>query len=165
MEIVILYNSKFKIKIFKREFKVYDDNKKEKDIIVKYFDGLLQLKDNVNLNFKILPNKDNKLKEELMIKQQNLKSILKEKREKIEIFIKYVEQLQNIIKYFKKLEDKGCPFLLDILVTSSKDKITFELVGEPLKYDELIFKLKQFYNEIVEYQSKFYKENEYFRYI
>ena len=161
----ILNNSKFKIKIFKREFIVYDNNKKEKDIIVKDFDGLQQLKDNVNLNFELLPNIDNKLKEELMMKHQNLKSILKEKREKIEIFIKYVEQLQNIIKYFKNLENKGCPFLIDILVTSSKDKITFELVDEPLKYDELIFKLKQFYNDIVEYQSKFYKENEYFRYV
>ena len=48
---------------------------------------------------------------------------------------------------------------------SSKDKITFELVDEPLKYDEKIFKLKQFYNEIVEYKSKFYKENVFFRYI
>ena len=160
----ILNNSKFKIKIFKREFKVYDDNKREKDIIIKDFDGLLRLKNNVNLKFEVLPNIDNKKEEKLITKQQNLKSILKVKREKIKIFIKYVEQLQNIIKYFEKLENKGCPFLIDIFITTSKDKITFELVNEPLKYNELILKLKQFHNAIVEYQVKFYRENEYFRY-
>ena len=86
-----------------------------------------------------------------------------EKNKKIEIFVRYVEQLQNIIKYFKKLEDHVCPFLIDIVVKTSKDVITFELVNEPLKYEKLIILLKEYCRAIIENQSKFYKENEFFR--
>ena len=153
----ILNSSKFKIEFFKREFKVFDDNKKVKDNIVNDLDGLIQLKDNINLNFEDLPD-DNKVNEKR-------KEEIKKKRVKIEIFCKYVEQLQKIIKYFKKLEDKGCPFLIDITIKLIKEKITYELVNTTLEYKELIDKLKEFCNTIVEYQYKFYKENEYFRLI
>ena len=154
---LILNNSEFKIEFFKRKFKVYDDNKKEKEIIIQDLDGLIQLKDNINLNFEDLPDNNNineKSKEELKIK-----------RAKIEIFVKYVEQMRNIIYLFSKLENKGCPFLIDILVTTKKDKITFELVNTVLSYKELILKLKQFLFTLLEFQNKFYKENEYFRLI
>ena len=152
----ILHNSEFKIEFFKREFKVYDDNKKEKDIMAKDLDGLIQIKDNINLNFQ-LPG-DNKVSEKN-------KEELKQKKEIIEKFVKYVEQLQNIIRYFQKLENKGWPFLIDIIVKASENKVKFELVNEAWNYNELIFKLKEYYNAIIDIQSKFYKENEYFRLI
>ena len=151
---VILNNSEFKIEFFKREFKVFDEKQNEKkDIIAKDLDGLIQIKDNINLNSEI---SGGELKEER-------KKELMEKNKKIEIFVRYVEQLQNIIKYFKKLEDHVCPFLIDIVVKTSKDVITFELVNEPLKYEKLIILLKEYCRAIIENQSKFYKENEFFR--
>ena len=89
----ILNNSKFEMYLFKREFKVYDDDQKEiDDIIVKDIDGLIKLKYNINLNFEVLPDNiklDEKQKEEL-----------NNKKRKIEIFIKYVQQIQNINTYF-----------------------------------------------------------------
>ena len=154
---LILNNSKFKIEFFKREFNVYDDDNKEKEIIAQDLDGLIQLKDNINLNFEDLPD-DNKVNEKR-------KEELKEKRVKIEIFVRYVEQLQDTIKLFSKLENKGCPFLIDILIIAKKDKITFELVNTALSFDELKLKLNQFLLALFEFQSKFYKENEYFRLI
>jgi hypothetical protein len=153
----ILNNSKFKMHFFKREFKIYDDNKKEIDIIVKDLNELIQLKDNIKLNNEELPD--------AYIMNENRKIELKEKKEKIIKFVKYIEQLQNINRYFSKLENKGCPFLINIIITTSKGEISFELVNEPIKYNELIFKLKQFCNTIIEYKFKLYKENEYFRYI
>ena len=59
----ILNNSVYKLELFRREFHVYEDNenkkeKKEIEIIAKDLDGLIQLKDNINLNFEDLP--DNK---------------------------------------------------------------------------------------------------------
>ena len=158
----VLNNSKFKITLFKREFKVYEnDNEKEKEIIAKDLDGLIQLKDNINLYFEELP--DIKTKDEK--KQKERKKQLEEKKKKINIFYNYIEQLQTIIKYFTKLENKGCPFLIDITVTALKDEIKFELVNNPLKYKELILKLKEYCNTIVEFQSKYYKNNEYFRFV
>ena len=151
----ILNNSKFKFEFFKRELKVYDDNKKEKDIITKDLDGLIQLKDKINLNFEGLPYKFTK----------RLKIELKNKSNKIKIFIRYVEHLQCINKYFKNLENKGCPFLINIIVTISKDKIEYKLANEYLSYNELISRLKEYYHAILEYQLKFYKKNEYFRYV
>ena len=51
---VILNNSEFKIEFFKREFKVFDEKQNEKkDIIAKDLDGLIQIKDNINLNSEI----------------------------------------------------------------------------------------------------------------
>ena len=93
------------------------------------------------------------------------KKELKEKRKKIEIFVKYIERLQNILNYFTYLENKGCPFLIDIKITASKDDIKYELVNDKLEYKEIIIKLKQFCNTIDEYQKQFYKENEHFRFI
>ena len=151
----ILNNSEFRILFFKREFKVYDDNKNVKDIIAKDLDGLIQIKDNINLNYDIPEDsKVSKIKKELL-----------EKKERIENFVRYTEQLQNIIKYFKKLENKGCPFFIDITIKALKDKVTFILVDEPIKYNYLIFLLREYSNTIAEFQSKFYKENEYFRYV
>ena len=154
----ILNNSKFEMYLFKREFKVYDDDQKEiDDIIVKDIDGLIKLKYNINLNFEVLPDNiklDEKQKEEL-----------NNKKRKIEIFIKYVQQIQNINNYFSKLENKGCPFFIDITIIITKEKIIYELVNNSLSYDELINKLKEYYNTIKEYQLRFYKENEYFRYV
>ena len=154
----ILNNSKFEIKLFKRVFKVYDDNQKEiNDILVKDLDGLIQLKNNINLNFENLLDNiklDEKQKEEL-----------NNKKRKIEIFIKYVEQLQNINHYFSKLENKGFPFFIEVKITTSKDNIVYELVNNRLEYDELIFKMKEYHKAIKEYQTKLYKENEYFRYV
>ena len=59
----ILNNSVYKLELFRREFHVYEDNenkkeKKEIEIIAKDLDGLIKLKDNINLNFEDLP--DNK---------------------------------------------------------------------------------------------------------
>ena len=154
----ILNNSKFEISLFKREFKVYDDDQNEiNDIIVKNLNGLIKLKYNINLNFGELPDNiklDEKQKEEL-----------NNKKRKIEIFIKYVQQIQNINNYFSKLENKGCPFFIDITIIITKEKIIYELVNNSLSYDELINKLKEYYNTIKEYQLRFYKENEYFRYV
>ena len=150
----ILNNSEFRIEFFKMEFKVYDDNGKEIDIIAKDLDGLIQIKDNINLNFE-LPD-DNKMSE------KNKKE-LKEKNERIGKYVKYVKQLQEIIRYFKRLENKGCPFLIDIIVKASKDEVTFELVNEPMKFNMLRFLLKDYCTKMIAFQSQFYKENEYFR--
>ena len=153
----ILNNSKFELKFFKREFKVFDNDKKEIDIIAKDLDGLIQLKDNINLNFEDL-SENNKVNEKQKIE-------INEKKNKIEIFVRYINQLQTINKYFSLLESKGCPFLIDIVVITSKDEIIYELVNKRLKYNILILNLKEYCNTIVEYQLKFYKENEYFRYV
>ena len=154
----ILNNSEFKIEFFKREFKVYDNTDKEKkeiDIIAKDLDGLIQLKDNINLNFEDLPNKVS----------EKQKKNLNEKRAKIALFVKYVEQIQIINKYFSILENKGCPFLIDAAIVVSNGSINYELVNISLKYNELISLLKEYCNTIVEYQLKFYKEKVYFRYV
>ena len=151
----ILNNSEFKIQLFKREFRVYDDNKKEIKINANNLDGLIELKDNINLNFESLPDNMN----------ENKKREFELKRNRIKIFVRYIEQLQQIIKYFSILESKGCPFLIDIVVTALKDNITFELVNNRLKYKLLILKLKEYCNAMAEYQLKFYKENEYFRFV
>ena len=155
---IVLNNSKFKIEFFKREFKVFDDNNKEIEIIAKDLDGLIQIKDNINLYFGDLP--DN-IKES----EEKKKEELEEKKNKIKKYARYIDELQCIIKYFTKLENKGCPFLIDIIVKTEKDNVKYELVNNPLPFKELIFKLKEYCNAMVEYQSKFYKENEYFRYI
>ena len=150
----ILNNSEFKIEFFKMEFKVYDKNNREKDIMAKDLDGLIQIKDNINLNFELPGN-------ESISKDSEIK--IKEKKKRIEIFVRYVERLQNIIRYFKKLENRGCPFIVDIRVIASKDIITYKLVDESWNYDKLIFTLKEFCKTIMEYQLEFYKTNEYFR--
>ena len=54
---------------------------------------------------------------------------------------------------------------MDITVTAKKDNIKYILINTELKYKELMFKLKEYYNILVRYQSKFYKENEYFRFV
>jgi len=38
------------------------------------------------------------------------------------------------------LENKGYPFLIDIMVYTIKGEIKYELVNNPIKYHELIFK-------------------------
>ena len=96
---------------------------------------------------------------------EDKKKELKEKRKKIEIFVKYIERLQNILNYFTYIENKGCPFLIYIKIIASKDNIKYELVNDKLENKEFIIKLKQFCNTIDEYQKQFYKENEYFRFI
>ena len=63
------------------------------------------------------------------------------------------------------MENKACPFFIDITIIITKEKIIYELVNNSLSYDELINKLKEYYNTIKEYQLRFYKENEYFRYV
>ncbi len=163
----ILNNSKLKIELFKREFKVKDENNKEKEIKIKDLDGLLQLKDYVNLNYEDLLKSDTNEKEEKEIVKKEIKEkkFIIEKFEKIEIFVRYIERLQNIIKYFTHLEKNGCPFSVDITVIAKKDNIKYILVNTELKYEKLIFKLKEYCNALVRYQSKFYKENEYFRFV
>ena len=49
--------------------------------------------------------------------------------------------------------------------TAKKDNIKYILVNIELNYEKLIFKLKEYCNALVRYQSKFYKENEYFRFV
>ena len=149
----ILYNSKFEIKFFKRNFKVYDEDKKEKDIIAKDLDGLIQLKDNISLNSDDLPNKLSSEK----------KAEIEERNKRIKIFVKYVEQIQNLNKYFQKLESKGCPFLIDISILASKDEIIFKLMNEILQYNKLLVTLKEFCFSIEKYQAEFYEKNVYFR--
>ena len=39
---------------------------------------------------------------------------------KIEISVKYNELLKNILNYFTYLENKGCPFLIDIKIQNRK---------------------------------------------
>ena len=151
----ILKNSEYKFEFFRREFIVYDNNRKEKTNLAKDLDGLIQLKDNINTNFEEIPTGLN----------EERKKELLDKQKKITIFVKYVNQLQNINKYFKKLENKGCPFLIDILIKVIEDKIIIELVNEVIEYNSLIYKLKQFCFALVEFQSKFYKDNQYFRYV
>ena len=51
---------------------------------------------------------------------------------------KYIDQLQTINKYFSLLESKGCPFIIDIVVITSKDEILYELVNKCLRYNILI---------------------------
>ena len=119
--------------------------------------ALIQLKDNINLNFEDL-SENNKVNEKQKIE-------INEKKNKIEIFVRYIDQLQTINKYFYLLESKGCPFIIDIVVITSKDEILYELVNKCLRYNILILNLKEYCNTIVEYQLKLYKENEYFRYV
>ena len=180
----ILNNSKFIIELFKREFKVYEDEnrKKEKKIFKsdddkegkedgkakkntnKILAELIELKDNINLNFEDLPDdKKESDSKQISEKKEKQRKELEEKRDNIVKFVRYIEQLQRIIKYFTILENKGCPFLIDIAVNTFKGEIKYELVNNPLKYHELIFKLKDYCNTMTEYQAKFYKENEYFR--
>ena len=63
------------------------------------------------------------------------------------------------------MENKGYPFLIDIMVYTIKGEIKYELVNNPIKYHELIFKLKEYCNTMTEFQVKFYRENEYFRFV
>ncbi len=168
----VLNNSEFEIELFKREFKVKDENNKEKEIIAKDLDGLIQLKDNINLNFEDPPESKKEEKEiedektkEKKEKEAKRNKELKEKKEKIEIFVRYIERLQSIIKYFTHLEKNGCPFSVEVTVTAKKDNIKYILVNTELNYEKLIFKLKEYCNALVRYQSKFYKENEYFRFV
>ena len=112
------------------------------------------MKDNINLNFEELPF-SNKVKDED-------KKNLKEKKEKISKFVEYIEHLQAIIKLFTRLENKGCPFLIDITITALNSLVTYQLVNHKLEYKDLILKLKQYCDAMGEYQKKFYKENEYF---
>ena len=172
----VLNNSKFIIELFKREFKVYKDDDRKEEIKIfkrdeekekkknnkKVLDELIELKDNINLNFEDLPEDKKKVDDE---KKRKQKKELEEKRANIVKFVRYIEQLQNIIKYFTILENKGCPFLIDIIVNTKKGEIKYELVNNPIKYNELIFKLKEYCNTMTEYQVKFYKENEYFRFV
>ena len=67
---------------------MYDDNKKEIDIGINDLNGLIKLKNKINLNF------DNYL-------YNDLKKGLIEIKSKLEKFIDYVERIQNIVKYFK----------------------------------------------------------------
>ena len=178
----VLENSKLTIQLFKREFKVYkdDDRKEEIDIFNKgdkkekieekknntteVIDELIEIKDNINLNFEDLPDDIKKNNDEKNVeKRRKQKEDLEEKRANITLFVKYIEQLQNIIKFFTILENKGCPFLIDIVINAKKREIKYELVNNPLTYNELIFKLKEYCNAMVEYQINFYKDNEYFR--
>ena len=63
------------------------------------------------------------------------------------------------------MENKGCLFLIDIIVYRIKGEIKYELVNNPRKYHELIFRLKEYCNTMTEFQVKFYRENEYFRFV
>ena len=140
----ILNNSKLEISIFKKEFKVYNDNNKEiTDIIAKDLNGLIKLKLNIYLNLENLS--DN------IILGEKQKKELDDKKIKIKKFIEYVEQIENIFKYFSKLENKGCPFFMYIKITMSKDNIIFELVNDTLDYEDLIIKLKEYHETIKEY--------------
>ena len=138
------------------------EKKKKKKNRKKVLDELIELKDNINLNFEDLPDDKKNDADEKKLKR---KKELEEKRDNIVKFVRYIEQLQNIIKYFTILENKGCPFLIDIVVNTNKGEIKYELVNNPLKYNELIFKLKEYCNTMTEYQVKFYRENEYFRFV
>ena len=159
--VAVLNNSKYKIELFKRKFDIYEDekDKDEKKIKIKDLKGLIELKDNITLNFEELP--DNiKLKD-----KDEEKKKLEEKKKKITIFKQYIERLQTIIKLFTRLENKGLPFLISIKIIALNDSITYELVENKLEYNELIVKLKQYCDAMEIYQKRFYKENVYFRFI
>ena len=81
----LLNNSKYKIELFKQELEVYDDENRKKEFIAKDLNGLVQLKDNINLNFEDLSN-NNEINE---VKNKELE----EKKTKIKIFTKYIDQL------------------------------------------------------------------------
>ena len=155
--VAVLNNSKYTIELFKRKFNIYSDEEEEKKIKIKDLQGLIELKDNINLNFEELPF-SNKVKDED-------KKNLKEKKEKISKFVEYIEHLQAIIKLYTRLENKGCPFLIDITITALNGSVTYQLVNHKLEYKDLILKLKQYCDAMGEYQKKFYKENEYFRFV
>ena len=112
----ILNNSKFEINFFKKEFKIYDDNKREiKDILIKDLDGLIRLKNNINISYTDFPDNiilDNKQKEELNKKKAN-----------IELFAKYVDNLQTINNYFIKLKNKGFPIFIEVQIITTKYNI------------------------------------------
>jgi len=74
----ILKNSEYKFEFFRREFIVYDDNRKEKINLAKDLDGLIQLKDNINTNFEEIPTGLN----------EERKKDLLDKQKKITIFVK-----------------------------------------------------------------------------
>ena len=150
----ILNNSKFKISFFKKEFKIYDDNNKEIHIMTKDFDGLIKLKNNIIFNM----NSDYQFSEEIKI-------IINNKKRKTELFFQYIKKLQKINEYFSLLENKGCPFILDISITISKDKISYQFLNKYIIYDDLILKLKDYCKIIDEYKLILYKENGYFRYV
>ena len=173
---LVLNNSQFKIELFKKEFKVYKDDNREEEIkvfkredeeegkenIIKVIYELIELKDDINLNFEVLPDNNKKNNDE---QKQEQKEEIEEKRANIVKFVIYIEKIQSIINYISYLENKGCPFLIDIVVNIKKGEIKYELVNNPLEYNELIFILREYCNTIVEYQIKFYKENEYFRFV
>ena len=154
----ILNNSKFELNFFKKEFKIYDDNKREiKDILIKDLDGLIRLKNNINISYTDFPDNiilDNKQKEELNKKKAN-----------IELFAKYVDNLQTINNYFIKLKNKGFPIFIEVQIITTKYNIIYKLGDNIFEYDELISNLKECYVSIKQYRIKFYKENEYFRFI
>ena len=152
----ILNNSIFEIKFFRKEFKVYDNNNKEiKDILAKDLDGLIQLKNNINLNYKDYPD----------VLLDKMAKELNEKKTNIEIFNKYIDNLQAIDKYILKLKNKGFPFFMEVQIINNKNNITYKLGNKFYEYDELISDLKEYNDVIKQYQLKFYEENEYFRYI
>ena len=150
----ILNNSKITIEFFKTDFKVYDNNNNEKEMIIKDLSGLIELKEKIKLNIIDLSFIINFGKEKI-----------KERKDKMEKFIEYVENIQKIIKYITKLKNKGCPFLINIAITISNNSIIYELINSKIKYNEIIKKLKQYCDIFDEYLKKFYKENEYFRFI
>ena len=150
----ILNNSQFKIELFKQEFIVYNDEDRQKDILIKNLNGLIQLKDKIFLNLEELYENKNKYEEKIKIKI-----------EKIILFVKYVEQLEEINKYIEHLENLGCPLLINITVISLKDNIQFKLKDADIKYYELINKLIQFFNKTEEYLINYYKGNIFFRFI
>ena len=110
----ILNNSIFEIKFFRKEFKVYDNNNKEiKDILAKDLDGLIQLKNNINLNYKDYPD----------VLLDKMAKELNEKKTNIEIFNKYIDNLQAIDKYILKLKNKGFPFFMEVQIINNKNNI------------------------------------------
>ena len=108
-----MYNKE--IELFSKKIKTHDENskkKEEKERMNRGLDYLIELKDNINLNFEDLPE-NSKMNEDK-------KKELKEKMKKIEISVKYNELLKNILNYFTYLENKGCPFLIDIKIQNRK---------------------------------------------
>ena len=154
----ILNNSIYQIKLFQQKFRVYDNMQKEiEDIIAKDLNGLIRLKYNININFE--DQTDNIILDEKLLEE------LKKKKMKIEIFIKYTEQLQVICEYFSRLENCSFPLFIEVKIILSKDIITYKLCDNYIEYDELIIKLEEYYKTTKEFRTKFYKENEYFRFL
>ena len=94
-------------------------------------DGLIRLKNNINISYTDFPDNiilDNKQKEELNKKKAN-----------IELFAKYVDNLQTINNYFIKLKNKGFPIFIEVQIITTKYNIIYKL-GDNITflYDKII---------------------------